>query len=65
MTSVQYTTTLLGLDVHKLVIAAAVLTPDADFPVVDEISSDPESVRRLVWRFRDPRRLLQSRPDGL
>ena len=58
MISVPHKSTLLGLDVHKLTIAAGVLTPDADVPVVDQISSDPESVRRLVGRFGDPRRLV-------
>ena len=58
MISVPHKSTLLGLDVHKLTIAAGVLAPDADIPVVDRISSDPESVRSLVGRFSDPRRLL-------
>lgn len=58
MISVPQKSTLLGLDVHKLTIAAGVLAPDADVPVVDQLSSDPESVRRLVGRFPDPRRLV-------
>ena len=58
MISVPHNSTLLGFDVHKLTIAAGVLAPDADIPVVDRISSDPESVRSLVGRFSDPRRLL-------
>ena len=58
MISVPHKSTLLGLDVHKLTIAAGVLAPDTDVPVVDQISSDPESVRRLVGRFGDPRRLV-------
>jgi transposase len=54
MISVPRQSTLLGLDVHKLTISAAVLEPDADTPGVDKVSSDPESVRRLVARFADP-----------
>ena len=60
--------TLLGLDVHKLTIAAGILAPDADVPVVDQLSSDPESVRRLVGRFPDPRRVVacyEAGPTGL
>lgn len=58
MISVPHKSTLLGLDVHKLTIAAGVLTPDADVPVVDQIASDQESVRRLVGRLGDPHRLV-------
>lgn len=39
MIRVRPTSTLLGLDVHKLTIAAGVLAPDAHIPVVDQISS--------------------------
>lgn len=58
MISVPHEATVLGLDVHKLTISAAVLEPSADSPVVDKIATDPESVRRLVGRFADPRRLV-------
>ena len=58
MISVPQNATLLGLDVHKLTISAAVLVPGADTAVVDKISSDPDAVRRLVGRFEDPRRLV-------
>jgi transposase len=58
MISVPRQSILLGLDVHKLTISAAVLEPDADTAAVDKLSSDPESVRRLVARFDDPRRLV-------
>jgi transposase len=58
MISVPRQSTLLGLDVHKLTISAAVLGPEAEMPVVDKISSDTDSVRRLVGRFGDPRRLV-------
>ena len=44
MISVLHKSTLLGLDVHKLTIAAGVLAPDTDVPV--------------VGRFPDPRRLV-------
>ena len=58
MISVSQNSTVLGLDVHKLTISAAVLPPDADVAVVDKISSDPDAVRRLVGRFEDPRSLV-------
>jgi len=45
------------MDVHKLSISAAVLPPGATSPVVDKIGTDDESVRRLVARFEDPRRV--------
>jgi transposase len=41
------------MDVHKATISAAVLLPGAISPVVDKISSDDESVRRLIGRFED------------
>jgi transposase len=47
----------LGLDVHKNTISAGILEPGAETAVVDKISSDAESVRRLVARFDDPRRV--------
>jgi transposase len=47
----------LGLDVHKNTISVGVLAPGTDSPEVDKISSDEESVRRLVARFDDPRRV--------
>lgn len=58
MISVPHKSTLLGLDVHKLTIAAGILAPDADVPVLDQLSSDPEAVRRFIGRFDDPRRLV-------
>ena len=58
MISVSQNSTLLGLDVHKLTISAAVLAPGADVAVVDKISSDPDAVRRLVGRFDDPSSLV-------
>ena len=50
--------TILGLDVHKLTISAAVLAPGADAPVIDRISSEPDAVRRLVNRFDQPSTLV-------
>jgi hypothetical protein len=58
MISVPQNSTLLGLDVHKLTISAAVLPPGHDVAVVDKISSDPEAVRRLIGRFEDPKSLV-------
>jgi transposase len=49
--------THLGLDVHKDTISVAVLAPDRDGPAVDRIPHDEPSVRRLVGRLGDPRRL--------
>jgi transposase len=49
--------THLGLDVHRDTISAAVLLPDRDRPEVEKIASDEASVRRLVGRLGDPRRL--------
>ena len=47
----------LGMDVSRDSISVAVLHPDRDLAVVDKISSDAESVRRLVKRV--------GRPSGL
>ncbi len=48
---------VLAMDVHKSTISAAVLAPDVLSPVVDKISSDEQSVRRLVARFEEPGRV--------
>lgn len=48
---------VLAMDVHKSTISAAVLAPEVSSPVVDKISSDDESVRRLVARFDEPGRV--------
>ncbi len=47
----------LGLDVHRDTISVGVLTPDQQVPEVDRIPHDEPSVRRLVGRLGDPRRL--------
>jgi hypothetical protein len=49
--------TYLGLDVHKDTISVAILAPGCDGPEVDRIPHDEPSVRRLVGRLGDPRRL--------
>ena len=49
--------TFLGLDVHKNTISAGILRPGEDVPDVEKISSDEESVRRLVARLGNPRQL--------
>ncbi len=49
--------TYLGLDVHKDTISVAILIPDHERPEVDRIPHDEPSVRRLVGRLGDPRRL--------
>jgi transposase len=47
----------LGLDVHRDSISAGVLHPGDHVPVVEKISADEGSVRRLLQRFEDPRSL--------
>jgi hypothetical protein len=47
----------LGLDVHRDTISVAVLGPRRDAAEVDRIANDEPSVRRLMARFPDPRRL--------
>ena len=49
--------TWLGLDVHKDTIAVGLLEPGSDSPAMDTIWHDEASVRRLMGRFGDPRRL--------
>jgi len=50
--------TFLGLDVHRDTISVAVLGPGREeAPTVDRIANDEPSIRRLVGRFGDPRRL--------
>lgn len=48
---------VLAMDVHKNTISAGVLEPGSTVPVVDKIGADDESVRRLIARFDDPRRV--------
>jgi transposase len=48
---------VLAMDAHKSSISAGVLLAGATAPVVDKVSSDEESVRRLVARFEDPTRV--------
>ncbi len=47
----------LGLDVHKDSISAGILNPGHETPDVEKIFHDEESVRRLIGRFPDPRRV--------
>jgi hypothetical protein len=58
---------VLAMDVHRTPSRQGLLEPGATSPVVDNISTDDESVRRLVARFADPRRVcvLRGGPDGL
>ena len=49
--------TVLAMDVHKNTISTAVLEPGRGVGLVDKISADDESVRRLVARFADRRRV--------
>ena len=47
----------LGLDVHRDTISVGILVPGEEAPAVDKIAHDEASVRRLVGRLGDPRRL--------
>jgi transposase len=44
----------LGMDVSRDSISVAVLPPDSDVAEVDKITSDAESVRRLIKRIGSP-----------
>ncbi|HEX8770760.1 MAG TPA: hypothetical protein VF711_08330, partial [Acidimicrobiales bacterium] len=50
--------THLGMDVHKDSISVGILRPNEESPDVERIFNDEPSVRRLLSRFEDPRRLL-------
>ena len=59
---------VLAMDVHKNTISTGVLEPGSTSPVVDKISADDESVRRLIARFDDPGRVwacYEAGPDRL
>jgi len=45
------------MDVHKNSISTGVLEPGSTEVLVDKISSDDESILRLIGRFEDPRRV--------
>lgn len=45
---------VLAMDVHKNTISTGLLEPGSTSPVLDKISADDESVRRLIARFDDP-----------
>jgi transposase len=49
--------THLGMDVHKDSISIGILRPEEESPDVEGIFNDEVSVRRLLARFADPRRL--------
>jgi len=46
---------VLARDVHKNSISTGLLEPHSDSPLVDKLSTDDESIRRLIARFDDPR----------
>lgn len=48
---------VLAMDVHKNTISAGLLEPGSTLAVVDKISTDDESVRRLIDRFDEPGRV--------
>lgn len=45
---------VLAMDVHKNTISTGFLEPSSDCPVVDKLSTDDESIRRLIARFAAP-----------
>jgi transposase len=47
----------LGMDVSMNTIVVGVLRPGEEMPVVDRVFHDEESIRRLIGRFPDRRRL--------
>lgn len=57
LTSIPQDASVLAMDVHKCSISTAVLAPGATSPVVDRVGTDDESVRRLIARFEDLRRV--------
>lgn len=48
---------VLAMDVHKNTISLGVLEPESAAPLMDKIATDDESIRRLIARFPDPRRV--------
>jgi hypothetical protein len=48
---------VLAMDVHKNTISTGVLEPGSTSALVDKISTDDESIRRLIGRFDDPGRV--------
>jgi transposase len=45
------------MDVHKDSISVGILRPEEEAPDVERILNDEPSVRRLLARFEDPRRV--------
>jgi len=48
---------VLAMDVHKNTISTGLLEPGSDSPLLDKLSTDDESVRRLIARFEEPSRV--------
>lgn len=48
---------VLAMDVHKNTISTGLLEAGSESPVVDKLSADDESVRRLISRFDEPERV--------
>lgn len=48
---------VLAMDVHKNTISTGVLKPGSTQVLIDKISTDDESIRRLITRFDDPGRV--------
>ena len=45
---------VLAMDVHKSTVSVGLLEPGSDTPAVDRLSTDDESLRRLIARFDEP-----------
>jgi transposase len=59
--------THLGMDVHRDSISVAILEPDREAAEVDRIFNDEYSVRKLISRFPDARKLhacYEAGPSG-
>jgi transposase len=48
---------VLAMDVHARTISTGLLEPSSNNPVLDRVSADDESLRRLIARFEEPRRV--------
>ena len=57
----------LGMDTSRNTIVVGILMPGQEIPVVDRISNEEDSVRRLIGRFGDPvglRACYEAGPGG-
>jgi len=57
LTSIPQDACILAMDVHKSSISLVVLEPGCTTPADDRIGTDDDSLRRLIGRFNEPRRV--------